>query len=75
MCTEDGSTRAVDVGVHYFSHIHFELTVARIQGSARVLFNSENGRERLEGFIPMIEGWHTKMSFMEVNMCTRYKKA
>ena len=37
-----------------------QLTVARIRGSQRVLFNSENGREHLEGFIPMIEDWHTK---------------
>ena len=35
-----------------------QLAVARIQGSQRVLFNSENGSERLEGFIPMIEDWH-----------------
>ena len=78
VCTEDGSTRAVDADVHHFSHIHFggdQLTVARIWGSQRVLFNSENGRERLEGFIPVIEHWHTKMCFMEVNMCARFIKA
>ena len=76
VCTEDGNTRAVDIDVHHFSHIAFggdQLTVSRIRGSQRVLFNSENGTERLEGFIPMIEDWHTKMCFMEVNMCTRYK--
>ena len=78
VCTEDGYAKAVDVDVHHFSHIHFrgdQLTVARIRGSQRVLYNSENGRERLQGFIPMNEDWHTKMCFMEVNMCTRYIKA
>eukprot|EP00731_Ephydatia_muelleri_P038275 Em0702g2a len=32
----------------------------------RVEFNAENGDERLEGFFPVIEDWHTKMCFMEV---------
>ena len=71
VCTEGGGTRAVDVHVHSFSHIPFggdQLTVARIRGSQRVQFNSENGDERLEGFIPVIEDWHTKMCFMEVNI-------
>ena len=76
VCTEDENTRTVDIDVHHFSHIPFggdQLTVSRIRGSQRILFNSENGRERLEGFIPVIEDWHTKMCFMEVNMCTGYK--
>lgn len=44
------------------------VRMTRIRGSQRVLCNSENGRERLEGFIPVIEDWHTKMCFMEVNI-------
>ena len=75
VCTGNGSTRAVDADVHHFSHIKFrgdQLTVARIRDSQRILFKSENGRERLKG---LIEDWRTKMCFMEVNMCARHIKA
>ena len=68
-------TRAVDVHVHSFSHIPFggdQLTIARIRSSQRIQFNLENGDERLEGFIPVIEDWHTKMCFMEVNIYRVY---
>ncbi|KAL5515765.1 hypothetical protein EMCRGX_G000981 [Ephydatia muelleri] len=69
VCTGGGGTTAVDIHVNTFSHIPLEgdqLTVARIRGSQRVEFNAENGDERLEGFFPVIEDWHTKMCFMEV---------
>ena len=38
-----------------------QLTVARVRGSQDSRYNSNNGRRRLEGFIPVIEDWHTKM--------------
>eukprot|EP00731_Ephydatia_muelleri_P020729 Em0013g456a len=69
VCTGGGGTTAVDIHVNTFSHIPLggdQLTVARIRGSQRVEFNAENGDERLEGFFPVIEDWHTKMCFMEV---------
>ena len=72
VCTGGGGTTAVDIHVNTFSHIPLggdQLTVARIRGSQRVEFNAENGDERLEGFFPVIEDWHTKMCFMEVSMC------
>ena len=62
-------TRAVEVKLHNFSYIPLggdQLTIARIRGSQSILSNSDNGEERLEGFVPVIEDWHTKMCFMEV---------
>ncbi|KAL5475126.1 hypothetical protein EMCRGX_G027185 [Ephydatia muelleri] len=59
----------VDILDELHNHIPLggdQLTVARIRGSQRVEFNAENGDERLEGFFPVIEDWHTKMCFMEV---------
>ena len=43
-----------------------QLTVARIRASQGVQFNAENGEERLEGIIPVIEDWHAKMCYMKV---------
>ncbi|KAL5488698.1 hypothetical protein EMCRGX_G017679 [Ephydatia muelleri] len=65
VCAEGGHTRAVEVKLHNFSYIPLggdQLTIARIRG---ILSNSDNGEERLEGFVPVIEDWHTKMCFME----------
>ena len=68
VCTEGGRTRAVEVKLHNFSFIPLggdQLTIARIRGSQSILSNSDNGEERLEGFVPVIEDWikdwHTKM--------------
>ena len=44
-----------------------QLTVARIRCSQGVQFNAENGEERQEGIIPVIEDWHAKMCCMKVN--------
>eukprot|EP00731_Ephydatia_muelleri_P020858 Em0013g585a len=69
VCAEGGHTRAVEVKLHNFSYIPLggdQLTIARIRGSQSILSNSDNGEERLEGFVPVIEDWHTKMCFMEV---------
>eukprot|EP00731_Ephydatia_muelleri_P018431 Em0011g471a len=68
ICAEGGHTRAVEVKLHNFSYIPLggdQLTIARIRGSQSILSNSDNGEERLEGFVPVIEDWHTKMCFME----------
>eukprot|EP00731_Ephydatia_muelleri_P004394 Em0002g570a len=69
VCAEGGHTRAVEVKLHNFSYIPLggdQLTIARIRGSQSIFSNSDNGEERLEGFVPVIEDWHTKMCFMEV---------
>lgn len=67
--THGGSIRSVDVQVQFFTHILIggdQLTASRIRSAQRVLRNSESRNERLEGFIPVIEDWHTKMCFLEV---------
>ena len=51
-----------------------QLTIARIRGSQSILSNSDNGEERLEGFVPVIEDWHTKMCFMEVTWFLDYTR-
>ena len=60
VCTEGGRTRAVEVKLHNFSYIPLggdQLTIARIRGSQSLLSNSDNGEERFEGFVPVIEDW------------------
>ena len=62
--------KSVDVQVHHFTHILIsgdQLTAARIRSSQRVLSNSESKDEGLEGLIPVIDDWHTKMCFMKVS--------
>ena len=69
-CAEDGGTRTVDVTTNHFSHILLggdQLTVARVRGSQGALLNSDSGVERVEGFVPVIEDWHTKMCYMKVH--------
>ncbi|KAL5516953.1 hypothetical protein EMCRGX_G002412 [Ephydatia muelleri] len=61
VCAESGHTRAVEVKLQNFSYIPLggdQLTIARIRGSQSILSNSDNGEERLEGFVPVIEDWH-----------------
>ena len=71
ICEESEAIRALDIDIHHFRHILLggdQLTVARIRGTQCALSNSENGSERLEGFIPVIEDWHTKLCYMQVNL-------
>ena len=56
--------------IDHFQHILLvgdQLTVARIRGYQRMRNNSENGRACLEGFLPVVEDWHTKMCCMKVS--------
>ncbi|KAL5510365.1 hypothetical protein EMCRGX_G005898 [Ephydatia muelleri] len=69
ICEESGATRTMDLQIHHFHHILLggdQLTVARVRGSQGIVSNSYNGSERIEGFIPVIEDWHTKMCYMQV---------
>jgi L1 cell adhesion molecule like protein len=71
VCDQSGRLETVDVNIDHFHHILIggdQLTTARIRGSQKVLSNSESGKERLEGLIPVIEDWHTKMTFMKVHV-------
>ena len=70
ICEESGATRTMDLQIHHFHHILLggdQLTVARVRGSQGIVSNSYNGSERIEGFIPVIEDWHTKMCYMQVH--------
>lgn len=68
-CAEGGNIAPITLQIDHFNHILVggdQLTVARIRGSQGILSNAENGGERGEGIIPVIEDWHTKMCYMKV---------
>ena len=44
------------------------MTAARVRGSKRVRSNSQRGRDRLEGLIPVVEDWHAKGCLLTVSM-------
>eukprot|EP00731_Ephydatia_muelleri_P034358 Em0056g17a len=52
-----------------------QLTVSRFHGSQGILHNCDNGGERGEGLIPVIEDWHTKMCYMKVIWGRLYKSS
>ena len=56
--------------VDHFHHILLggdQLTIARARGCQRIRNNSESRRACLEGFLPVVEDWHTKMCYMKVS--------
>ena len=56
----------------HFSHVLIggdQLTAARVRGADRVMGNSNNGQERLEGLVPVVEDWHAKVCFLQVRSC------
>ena len=60
----------------HFHHILFGgdfLTAKRARGSQEIRANSDRGRDRLEGFIPVAEDWHTKMCLLCVSACMVYR--
>lgn len=42
------------------------LSVARARGAQLIRSNSDLGKERLDGFLPVAEDWNAKVCFMEV---------
>lgn len=44
------------------------LTAARARESKSIRSNSVRGKDRLEGVIPVVEDWHTKLCLLEVCM-------
>ena len=59
----------------HFSHVLLggdQLTVARIRGAQRIRRNSYNGRDRVEGLVPVVEDWHAKVCFLKVLFCKTY---
>lgn len=46
-----------------------QLTVARVSGVQNLRISHETALERLEGLIPVVEDWHTRVILLEVCMC------
>ena len=64
-----GCMEVEEIDICHFHHILLggdQLTVARVRGSQGARRNMNNGKGRLEGLIPVIEDWHTKMCAMKV---------
>ena len=45
-----------------------QLTVKRACSARAQRSNSEDGRGKLEGFIPFVQDWHAGMCFMQVSV-------
>ena len=53
-----------------FHHILYggdQLTTERMRGAKNVRSNACRGKERLEGVVPMVEDWHTKVVLLKVS--------
>eukprot|EP00731_Ephydatia_muelleri_P034686 Em0072g4a len=71
-----GEPEVTDIEIDHFCQILIggdQLTAARVRGSQSIRRNSDNGRMRLDAFIPVVEDWHTKMCFMQVLWSHLYK--
>ena len=66
---EDDSEEPDITEIDHFHHILFggdQLTCARARGAQRIRQNAVTVQSRLEGFVPVIEDWHTKACLLEV---------
>ena len=57
----------------HFSHVLLggdQLTAARIRGAQRIRRHSYNGKDRVEGLVPVVEDWHGKVCFLKVLFCS-----
>jgi len=43
-----------------------QMTSARLTGCQRIRHNSERGKDKLKGIVPVPEDWHTKQCFVQV---------
>ena len=43
-----------------------QLTVARIRGTQALRDTEETALNRLQGIVPIVEDWHTRMTFLKV---------
>ena len=58
------------LNVHRFNHVLVggdQLTVSRIRSAQQIRKNSNDLEERLEGLVPFIQDWHSKLCFMQVD--------
>ena len=46
-----------------------QLTVTRVSGVQNLRISHETALEQLEGLIPVVEDWHTRVILLEVCMC------
>lgn len=61
--------------IDHFHYLLFggDLLTEMRAGTARnIRNNSERGRDRLEGLLPVIEDWHTKVCLLEVRLLTMH---
>ena len=45
-----------------------QLTVARARSAKRNMANGDSGLSRLEGFIPVVEDWHSQLTLLSVRI-------
>ena len=50
-----------------------QLTVARIRGVQALRDTQDKKVDRFEGLVPVIEDWHSRMTFMKVNLISNSK--
>ena len=65
-----GESEPDTVEQYHYHNILFggdQLTVARIRGSQRIRQHSEFEKGKLEGLVPCVEDWHTKVILLEVH--------
>lgn len=58
-----GSTRCPVT--QYLTHLRY-YSVARYRSAQSVRTNHDLAVERLEGFVPVIEGWHARLTLVKV---------
>ena len=65
----EDSSETISVQADFFHNILLggdQLTCARVRGSQRIRENSTNGSARLEGVVPVIEDWHARVCYLQV---------
>jgi len=45
-----------------------QLTVCRARGAQSARFHDDEAAERIEGLLPVVEDWHTRMTLMRVSL-------
>ena len=75
-CVSSETTKTISTNeniVEYVENMHSiliggdQVTVARIRAAQYAKRNSERPTKRLDGFIPVIENWHTKANILDVS--------
>ena len=49
-----------------------QLTVARTRGAQVAMANAHALKERIDGFFPTVQDWHTEVVLIKVRMCSKY---